>query len=606
MSDKSPKWTFGKVLQESQTRFLDLTGKHRTKSESKEPEDFEEPASYRIKCNLGVIEKVSHEEHKISLTWVIDPQPQRDLRFSVSVLGEVDCSIINESGTSVTMIEYFKHTEPIYLCVRGGGSGEVIMHPYEEDFVLEGAQISRTFAVDSDNGVRAVKSELWQREQSKLEAKLSSELIGDVFEDPEAYLESLPELVFEVVKLNRWGKRQNRTLKLTARGLENIRENGYVSSVAEWKNITAVYLKSSNVIGIRLMEKSKSATERLYEVPTRVHELLQVIRMQKQNYMKANKRVLIKHMLDKQKEKQSKRKTRKRKLPDSMLESVYQPHFKDTMCWAGEDEVREEIERILVDVNQETGKFKQHFFEDFAGWKSDSATFLTEIRKSLSKLQKYVVQEYHTKLSEILQTHNPKRPTYDVSKRLDFLIEQCIERIFLNPIMSEINEIVEKDTDQITDHIKYNVFFLRKKSQSFFNIRKKVQSKVNYDTAVIEIQRMRDEVLPMDKLNCLVACAHAVHNEKIGCEITGDDLMSIVIWILIRASVKFSDDGQPVITQKDLVIMTELGDPNLVVNGEHGYCLTVFTGAIQWICNYKPETEEKKKRTVELLDQLGF
>ena len=62
------------------------------------------------------------------------------------------------------------------------------MHPYEEDFVLEGAQISRTFAVDSDNGVRAVKSELWQREQSKLEAKLSSELIGDVFEDPEAYL----------------------------------------------------------------------------------------------------------------------------------------------------------------------------------------------------------------------------------------------------------------------------------------------------------------------------------------------------------------------------------------------------------------------------------
>ena len=63
-----------------------------------------------------------------------------------------------------------------------------------------------------------------------------------------------------------------------------------------------------------------------------------------------------------------------------------------------------------------------------------------------------------------------------------------------------------------------------------------MQSKVNYDTAVIEIQRMRDEVLPMDKLNCLVACAHAVHNEKAGCEITGDDLMSIVIWILIRGN----------------------------------------------------------------------
>ena len=72
------------------------------------------------------------------------------------------------------------------------------------------------------------------------------------------------------------------------------------------------------------------------------------------------------------------------------------------------------------------------------------------------------------------------------------------------------------------------------------------------------------------------------------------------------AAIIWSTDFTPILTEKDIVLMAQLGDPHLVLHGEHGYCLTVFTGAMKYILQYKPEDEEKKKRAAELLDQLGF
>jgi len=285
---------------------------------------------------------------------------------------------------------------------------------------------------------------------------------------------------------------------------------------------------------------------------------------------------------------------------DTPPASVVPSHDRD---WKGDDLVRFKINEIIANSEKGSSKFKEDFFKDFQTWKEDPSTFLQKIRMRLSKFQQYVIQEYRRKLMAILTENNPGRIRHETLKYLEIVISECMEQIFLRPIILDITEIVESDTDKITKHITENIYHMRNQPQSYFNIRPKVQGK--YTVALSRLRKLNNRSLPMEKLNCLVDCAHAVHGEKPNIHMTGDDLLSVVIWLIIRAS-KISSKDSAVVTQRDLVLMTELGDPQVATNGEHGYCLTVFTTAIQWISKYHPTRFERRRLAAKYAQQIGF
>ncbi|KAN0016274.1 hypothetical protein ACTFIU_006238 [Dictyostelium citrinum] len=62
--------------------------------------------------------------------------------------------------------------------------------------------------------------------------------------EAELLFDSLPELVYYVTKINQWGKHQKRTLRLTSKGIENIRGD-FVSSLYSYSAIKSIYNKDS-------------------------------------------------------------------------------------------------------------------------------------------------------------------------------------------------------------------------------------------------------------------------------------------------------------------------------------------------------------------------
>ena len=61
-------------------------------------------------------------------------------------------------------------------------------------------------------------------------------------------------MIFKVIKINRFSRRQDRFLKVTSVGIENIRpKDGIKSSISEWSNVTDIYLKGQDIIGTMLL-----------------------------------------------------------------------------------------------------------------------------------------------------------------------------------------------------------------------------------------------------------------------------------------------------------------------------------------------------------------
>ncbi|GAM21165.1 hypothetical protein SAMD00019534_043400, partial [Acytostelium subglobosum LB1] len=62
----------------------------------------------------------------------------------------------------------------------------------------------------------------------------------------EQLFKQLPELSYSVTKINQWGKHQKRVLRLTSRGIANVRGE-YTSSLYPYADVRAIYLRDSEV-----------------------------------------------------------------------------------------------------------------------------------------------------------------------------------------------------------------------------------------------------------------------------------------------------------------------------------------------------------------------
>jgi len=94
-----------------------------------------------------------------------------------------------------------------------------------------------------------------------------------------------PEIVFDVTKINRFAKRQLRSLVCSSSGLKNFRETGILSSTTEWRDIKAC-IDKGDVVHVSLNDGHL----RMYE--TNLHDFLTVCCQQYYKKMVASQRRL--------------------------------------------------------------------------------------------------------------------------------------------------------------------------------------------------------------------------------------------------------------------------------------------------------------------------
>jgi len=90
------------------------------------------------------------------------------------------------------------------------------------------------------------------------------------------FLKSLPELSYQVTKINQWGKHQSRIVKLTSVGIENIR-GAVISSMHQYGEVQTASLKNFNTFVIQYLHaehdyvyRSPVAVQIVHEISTRV------------------------------------------------------------------------------------------------------------------------------------------------------------------------------------------------------------------------------------------------------------------------------------------------------------------------------------------------
>lgn len=230
--------------------------------------------------------------------------------------------------------------------------------------------------------------------------------------------------------------------------------------------------------------------------------------------------------------------------------------------------------------------------------------------KFLEESQMYL--ETKKELLSVEEKCNLESRVYDtVSGLMESAIEQTILQLHIKTIM----KLCEEKTVDETRVLRLKMDKLQNKDQSFFEIKKKLQSATNWNRAVYEISLLRDCYLPSEKIATLVNTAHAIYTsyemeqkekrrlkllqfvdikvvgllqmKSVGGDekemyedqefITGDDFLPIVIFVLTQAS-KIS----LALTDADLLFMEGLVDPS-AGRSEAGYYLAVFHAALQWI-----------------------
>jgi len=113
------------------------------------------------------------------------------------------------------------------------------------------------------------------------------------------------------------------------------------------------------------------------------------------------------------------------------------------------------------------------------------------------------------------------------------------------------------------------------------------------------------KLLPSAKMECLLNTARHIHHQAkriYGKQITADDLLPIVIFVLVNASYRA---GRIIITKSDELFVKYLLNPE-ALECEKGYYLCAFSAALEFIRNYDRKRIEERFSSIKRLNNWGF
>jgi len=385
---------------------------------------------------------------------------------------------------------------------------------------------------------------------------------------------SLKNLTFEVTKINKRGIKQTRILLVTADGISNIRPNGKVSSVEKWRDVLLSYKVDESTVAIKY-----TSCQRIYSMSTKAiaDDLLSALRKGVNAYEVDARKKGLKSMLDGLDEKE-------RFEAVQIINKKYQKY-------ANEDAIRKCVGQILFSRKSDFFNHK----EKICNYVLTEFAEVEQLRKCIDTLKYKLFDENMVKLSAVTNTKDPEIVKYTLN-----VIQSMIETACLQCHIDNIYKLLEKETGCSNGHkVMKKIFLLSAKTQKFFGIKKMLQSKNEYITAVLELSSFPKKLLPSAKLECLLNTSRHIQHEVKRItrkNILAEDFQPIVIFVLVKASYK---TGRIIITASDELFIKYLAYPE-GFNDERGYYFCAFCTALELIRSYDYyNIEERFKQLCE-------
>jgi len=257
-------------------------------------------------------------------------------------------------------------------------------------------------------------------------------------------------------------------------------------------------------------------------------------------------------------------------------------------------EIRRFVEQILLFPKSKVFKLKKNI----CNFALPNVRRVKELRKYLDQFKHKIFEEYRMEFWAKIDLTDP-----GVRKRTLSVIESVIESTCMPHHIDEVDKVLRAKYKSPKNLIQ-GLNLLYQKPQEFFGIDKRLRSKGEWLNAVLELEKLPKKMLPSAKVKCLLSTTRYIHQEAKQHhkeQITGDDLLPIVIYVMVKASWK---SRKLIFTEADQKFIEILISPE-ALQGECGYYLCVFSAGSEFIRNYDSQRKVQKINKHETLRKLG-
>jgi len=433
-----------------------------------------------------------------------------------------------------------------------------------------GAQIS-----SSDSSSLPYHLESRHESKNRLSRWFKGKKIGEI--DPA--VAPFAKLTFDVTKIGKRKKEQERVLTLSEYGISNIRpESNYTSSVERWRNVIHCYKIDELTVAIKYTN-----SQRIYKTKSHgdVEKLFNAVRVRVNAHQQHMRKQLQRKMIEGFDAKEK----------DKAVPPLKDEEYKHE----NGEEIREYVEQILLCEKSKIFELKQKI----CNFALTDLNKVKELRSYLDQFKYKISDEYRKDLYAMIDIKNPKDHKYILS-----VIESVIENTCVPSHLDGIYKLLNENR-KTTPNLMPKLSLLNRKPQEFFGIDKKMKSKNRWVNAVLELSDFPKKVLPSAKMQCLVNTAKHIHQEAKGYyrgDITGDDLLPIVIYIMVKASW---NNKNIIISEADEAFIDILYNAE-ALQGERGYYLCTFKAALEFIRKYDRKKIEERFNRIRRLKDMGF
>lgn len=434
----------------------------------------------------------------------------------------------------------------------------------------------------------------------------------------EEFLKSLPELAYHVTKINQWGKHQQRTVRLTSEGVENVRGT-VVSSMHQYGVVQSVCLRNLNTFVIQYLHAEHDYVYRSPVAIQIVHEISTRVALYRSKDKKKTSSNLgfdftlvdtptstassisipsvntdssdISFSSDLSSASSARSSVSSTSSSSSFSSFPSSPSLslessasdkraaKLTKVLGTPQETRlhAEVDKLLWNEATPEGRTVQQFVSDFHVVARSPASCLTNVRLFLNSMRSHIVDTRGPALIKLVVNSAPDlTPEQTLSLIVERSLEQAVVGRLHKPIFSTVTSLYKISDEQLSMVTSQ----LKGKNQAFFGIPDDIESTSSWSPARLEFRQMLQADTPSNKLAVILATAKSIYStanyeqsvvKKKTCVLSADDFLPIFIFVVIQSEVGSLESTNQFLWQ--------LCDPTQF-SGESGYYLTVFSSII--------------------------
>ncbi|GAM17473.1 hypothetical protein SAMD00019534_006480 [Acytostelium subglobosum LB1] len=468
--------------------------------------------------------------------------------------------------------------------------------------------------------------------------------------EAEQLFQNLPELSYVVTKINQWGKHQKRVLRLTNKGIANVRSD-IVSSHYAYGDVRAIYLRDSEVfvleytgashsyvyksdVGYQIVQEITSRLQMLRTTEKKKHGFDIAIKYQKklmsqipgQNAQTPSTPLPTMSGADQQQPQQlspdsapnlslsfdscdSSSVSSSSSSPTAGMDIEFEvddrKHQKraskvSQLLGTTEDQrLQGEIDRIALSPQSSERKAIQSFMSNFHQLVRNPTSLVQNVRQFVDSIKHSILNDKSGQLQKLVESLGAREDDVPISA----LVEKNLERAIILRAYKQLHGVISHQIAKDEAVLQDNISKLASKSQEFFGIKSEFITQSNWQSAVLELKALEQIDIPYNKLDSILASARAIYN-YINYErnlksnsqqeifLSADDFLPIYIYVVVNSGVKDLEFTNQYLWQ--------LCDSDRL-SGEGEYYLTVFSSTLSLIRSLKMDNVERATMIDDLI-----